>query len=234
VGSEVIINSVAVIDAFGLATPIPHYTQVDGAAGGWRLFGLTAAADTPDAAPVADSSDAALASARVLVVTPSAVGTVDGAAVEDVLLLRDELANMVWGVERTAVGPAGWPVDRALAWKKALPPVAPPVAGALPAYRLGSTVPDYWIPFLPVPGGNGPLRMQQGRLPTASLGPLGRLLRYDQLTIFLDELPREGVHLERKYRTARGLDGSTHMWIGRRRSTGRGEGRSGLRFDYLE
>jgi hypothetical protein len=223
VGSEVTIKTLAVTDTFGLTTTIPHYTDFDGAGGGWRMFALTA--ETPTATR---------ASAHVLMVPPGAVGTTDGAAIEDVLLLRDELANMAWGVESTAVGPAGWPVDRALAWKKAQPPVAPPAAGAPPAYRLGSTVPDYWIPFLPVPGGNGPLRMQQGRLPTASLGPLGRLLRYDQLTIFLDELPREGVHLERKYRTARGPDGSTHMWIGRRRSTGRGEGRSGLRFDYLE
>jgi hypothetical protein len=152
-----------------------------------------------------------------------------------VLLLRDELANMVWGVERTAVGAAGAPVDRALAWKTALPPTARPVAGAPLAYRLGSSVPDYWIPFLPVTVGDGPLQMRRGSMPpTAAGGPLGRLLGYPVQTIFLEELPREGVHLERRYRSTRGPDGSTHVWIGRRRSTGRGEGRSGLRFDYLE
>ena len=223
VGSEVNINSLAVTDTFGLTTTIPHYTEVDGSTGGWRMFAL--AADTPAAA---------LASAQVLVVTPSAVGTTDGAAIEDVLLLRDELANMVWGVERTAVGAAGAPVDRALAWKTALPPTAPPVAGAPLAYRLGSSVPDYWIPFLPVTVGDGPLQMRRGSMPTAAGGPLGRLLGYPVQTIFLEELPREGVHLERRYRSTRGPDGSTHVWIGRRRSTGRGEGRSGLRFDYLE
>jgi hypothetical protein len=52
--------------------------------------------------------------------------------------------------------------------------------------------------------------------------------------MFLEEVPREGVHLERRYRAARGPDGSAYLWIGRRRSTGRGEGRSGLRFDFLE
>jgi hypothetical protein len=36
------------------------------------------------------------------------------------------------------------------------------------------------------------------------------------------------------FRFARGTDGSSLLWIGRRRSTGRGQGRSGLRFDYLE
>ena len=63
---------------------------------------------------------------------------------------------------------------------------------------------------------------------------MGRLLDYPGLTIPLEELPREGIHLQRRYRAARGPDGSTHVWIGRLRSTGRGEGRSGLRFDYLE
>jgi hypothetical protein len=73
-----------------------------------------------------------------------------------------------------------------------------------------------------------------GRLPTAASGPIGQLLSYPALTIFLEELPQEGVLLKRLYRYARGLDGSTHVWIGRQRSVGKGEGRSGLRFDFLQ
>jgi hypothetical protein len=222
-GSEVTIKSLTVSDTFGLTTAIPHYADFDGPAGGWRMFALTA--DTPVAAT---------ASAHLLVLTPSAVVPTDGAALEDVLLLRDEAANMAWGVERTAVGPAGVTLDRALAWKTALPSAPAATIGAPLAYRLGSIVPDYWIPFLPVSVGTGPLRMRRGRMPTAPSGPMGRMLAYPGLTIFLEELPREGVHLERRYRLARGVDGSTHVWIGRRRSTGSGEGRSGLRFDYLE
>jgi hypothetical protein len=223
VGSDVAINSLTVSDTFGLSTAIPHYVDFDGPAAGWRVFALSAA--TPDAAGAA---------AHLLVVTPGAVAPADGAAIEDVLMLRDESANMAWGVERTVMGPAGASVDRALAWKTALPPIPPPTIGASSSYRLGSSVPDYWIPFLPVAVDTGPLRMRRGRMPTAGSGPLGRLLAYVGLTIFLEELPREGVHLERRYRAARGPDGSTHLWIGRRRSTGSGQGRSGLRFDYLE
>jgi hypothetical protein len=74
-----------------VTTPIPHYTGVDGLAGGWHMFVL--ASDTPAATA---------ASARLLVVTPGAVAPIDGAPIEDVLLLRDELANMGWGVERAA------------------------------------------------------------------------------------------------------------------------------------
>jgi hypothetical protein len=223
VGGEVTIDTLTVADTFGLTTTIPHYTDVDGTAGGWRMFALSA-----------DAAAAEAASARVLVVAPSAVATLDGAAIEDVLLIRDELADMAWGIESTAVGRSGLPTDRALAYRTSVPAVPPPSGDALLRYRLGSNVPDYWIPFLPVAPDSGPLRMRCGKLPTSSTGPLGRLLGYPGLTMFLEELSREGVHLERRYRYARGPDGSTHVWIGRRRSTGRGEGRSGLRFDYLE
>jgi len=151
-----------------------------------------------------------------------------------VLLLRDELADMAWGVERSALGSAGLPLDRALISKISAPPIKPPASDQIPKYRLGSSVPDYWIPFLPIGLSNAHLQLRRGLLPISSSGPLGRLLSAPGLTIFLEEVPREGVHLERRYRYARGVDGSTWLWIGRLRSTGRGEGRSGLRFDYLE
>lgn len=221
-GCQVTITSLNVADTFGINTTIPHYATVDGAAGSWRMFALGSGA----AATTADQ-------ANLLVITPSAVAGLDSAAIEDVLMLRDELAEMAWGVERTVVGASGFPLDRGLAWRTSQPPATPPSADGLPTYQLGSTVPDYWIPFLPVAAGSGPLQMRRGRLPTAGGGPAGKILAYPALTVFLEELPQEGVHLERLYRYARGLDGSTLVWIGRQRSTGRGEGRSGLRFDYL-
>jgi hypothetical protein len=223
VGSDVSIDSLIVADTFGLKTTIPHYAQAEGATGLWRMFALSAETQATDVAP-----------APHLVILPSAVGVLDSAAIEDVLLLRDELADMAWGVERTVVGPAGVSIDRTQLWKTSAPPVQPPNADASPKYRLGSRVPDYWVPFLPVDLENGQLRMRRGILPSSSRGPVGRMLAYSGLSIFLEELPREGVHLQRHYRYARGLDGSTSVWIGRRRSIGRGEGRSGLRFDYLE
>lgn len=226
VGCNVTINALSVADTFGIVTTVPHYAAVDGLSGLWRMFSLGSSG--------ASLSTANADPANLLVIPPAAVGTLDSAAVEDVLLLRDELAEMAWGVERTAVGPSGAPVDRALAWKTAAPPTPPPSGTGIPRYTLGSTVPDYWVPFLPVAVDDGPLQMRRGRLPTAAGGPIGQLLGYPALTIFLEELPQEGVHLQRLYRYARGLDGSTHVWIGRRRSVGKGEGRSGLKFDFLE
>ena len=228
VGCQVVINSLSIFDTFGITTTIPHYAAVDGSLGGWRMFALDAAA------PIMTSASSRLAAMNLLVLVPGGVNILDSVAIEDVLLLRDEPAEMAWGVERTVVGASGGSTDRALLWRTAQPPVQPTPANAVAAYRLGTRVPDYWIPFLPVATDDGPLQLRRGRLPTATTGPAGHMLAYPNQTIFFEELPREGIHLERRYRYARGLDGSTHVWIGRIRSASTGEGRSGLRFDYLD
>jgi len=46
-----------------------------------------------------------------------------------------------------------------------------------------------------------------------------------------EEVPRSGKLVTRSYQHARWLDGRTLTWIGRRVTTGRGEGTSGLAFD---
>jgi hypothetical protein len=227
-GCQVVINSLSVLDTFGIATTIPHYAALDGSLGGWRMFMIDASG------PMIGTANSALAAGNLLVLPPSGLNILDSAAIEDVLMLRDEPAEMAWGIENTVVGASGSPTDRALAWRTTQPAIVPPSANAVAAYRLGSTVPDYWIPFLPVSVDDGPLQLRRGRLPTATTGPEGVFLSYPNQTIFFEELPSEGIHLRRRYRYARGLDGSTWVWIGRVRSIGMGEGRSGLQFDYLD
>ena len=229
VGSQVLIDSLSVADTFGLATSIPSYTTVDGALRGWKMFQVG-----PDPANPPSLGNAAFPPQPLLIV-PGAVSPNDSATIEDVLVLRDEQANMAWGIERTVLDASGQPLDRTLAWRTSAPSPSPPSGDAVQKYHLGSTVPDYWLPFLPVVlTPNGPQLLRRGKLPTSVTGPLGRMLAYPRLTLFSEEVPREGVHLERRYRIARGPDGSTYLWIGRARSTGSGEGKSGLRFDYLE
>jgi hypothetical protein len=103
-----------------------------------------------------------------------------------------------------------------------------------------SEVPDHWIPFLreQAPGNSGRLRRgvtlrADGTLRAAPVATLGRILDPAHL-LFDEEAPRSGIKVVRAYRWARGIDGSTHVWIGRRKTTGRGEGTSGLRFDFTE
>ena len=65
----------------------------------------------------------------------------------------------------------------------------------------------------------------------------GRILNpdnNDRLALYEEEVPREGARVTRSYQLARWLDGSTHLWIGRRKQVGRSEGSSGLHFDTAE
>jgi hypothetical protein len=54
------------------------------------------------------------------------------------------------------------------------------------------------------------------------------------LELYEEEVPREGLRLTRSFQYTRWIDGSSHLWIGRRKQIGRGEGSSGLQFDVLE
>jgi hypothetical protein len=228
VGSVSRIDSFKVSDTFGLTTVVPHYSKADGPDGPWHLFRTSGDQGVRKTSP--DDR---------LLILPSAVGILDGEPVETVILLRDEAADLVWGVERTALGPDGAPLDRALAWRTTAPPIPPPAANGVLSYRLGTTVPDYWIPFLPVQvDGGAPkhvksLRFLRGKLPTATTAPLGALLPTLQ-TIFPEEVPREGVHFKRLRRLTRGPNGDHLVWMARQVSTGTGEGQSGLDFDIVE
>ena len=55
----------------------------------------------------------------------------------------------------------------------------------------------------------------------------------EPLLIPEEEVPREGAVVRRSFQAARDADGRLHVWLTHRKSVGRGEGTSGLRFDTL-
>jgi hypothetical protein len=87
-----------------------------------------------------------------------AVSALEGPPLEHVLMMRDEMANMVWGIEKRVQGTSGEPLDRKfesnrLSTNQELRPPAGAVAvpgGAPLNYRLQTPVAANWIPFLPV------------------------------------------------------------------------------------
>lgn len=160
----------------------------------------------------------------------------EGQPLEEVLFIRDEMANLAWAVERAVSGPAGRPLNRFEAWRKPAPPA--PV-GTL-TYRLATEVPDYWVPFVPVhpgaPSAGTPASYRSVVFERRAVTPpLGRLLEPERpkMTINEEEVPRSGAVVTRAYRYARWTDGSTRLWVGRRKRPGQGEGSSGLRFDVV-
>ncbi|GAA4329752.1 hypothetical protein GCM10023165_02810 [Variovorax defluvii] len=235
VGSLTRVDSLVVTDTFGVrsllrplgdpALPKPHW-------GMWQLACLRRAGEALTDWP----------QANLFFLPPSLGRTLEGSALEEVVLMRDEMANLAWAIERSVEGPLEAAVRRA---ENQDPPAsqAPAAGGAPPRYVLSSTVPPHWIPLLPVQlmeEGRRVQRLQRG----AVLQPDGarkthpaqgtvlnagaRLLLYDE------EVPREGAHVTRSRRMARWIDGSSWLWTAFRRQVGRGEGSSGLRLDQAE
>jgi hypothetical protein len=175
---------------------------------------------------------------------PSLLQSLESRPVEEVLFLRDEMANLAWGIERLVESPAERPLNRFEAYldqERRLEQDTPtqPAAPGILRYRLSTEVPDYWTPLMPVKTEKG-LRLQRGAVlkldgSRETVRAQGRILESSRnLSLFEEEVPREGVRVVRSYQHTRWIDGSSHLWIGRRKGVGRGEGSSGLRFDRLE
>ena len=233
-----------VSDTFGERTLIRSARFVDGDQAGssvplpWDLFRLS-----PDRRPFAGSG-------RPLpdcLFLPPALGTsLNGAPLEEVLLLRDELANVAWAVERIVESPTGRAIYRSEAFFRSRQQATNGAsAGAAPAdgteplvYRLATDAPDHWVPLLPVrPVADDPsLRLLR------SGAPWGRILEPERdtatpprpLRLNEEEVPRAGARVTRAFQYTRWTGGQTYLWIGRRKGAGRGEGSSGLQFDVLE
>src|SRR5262249_23185456 len=124
------------------------------------------------------------------------------------------------------------------------PPPEPTEDGDVLHYRLATTVPQNWIPFQPVRIDPAQPAIKLRRVAAlldegGTLGfsrPRGRILDPDDpdFSLFEEEVPRSGAHVTRGYQYARWTDGSTVLWLGRRKGAGRGEGSSGLQFDSLD
>src|SRR5262249_15616986 len=93
-GSLCQVRSLVLTNTFGERLLIPHASKVDGADSPWRMFALTQ-------------------DAQHLFFLPPVLGLcLQSPPLEEVLFLRDEMANVAWGVERTVESAAGRPLDR--------------------------------------------------------------------------------------------------------------------------
>jgi hypothetical protein len=193
-----------------------------------------------------------------LFMPPALAKAQESAPLENVILARDEMANMVWGIEQVIPGPAGNGVDgyeAATALERYFTGQNPPPeveridTGAAIRYRLGTRISENWIPFIPVhlPGSNRDIRLQRAAMPRLTVDPpvpvepRGTILRsgLDEAPpqpyfIHEEEVLRAGVLVSRTYQRTRWWDGRIYTWLGRRKQTGRGQGSSGLEFDRIE
>jgi hypothetical protein len=112
-------------------------------------------------------------------------------------------------------------------------------------YRLTSSVPANWIPYITIHTDNKAREIQFQRAamldPSDIVGQVvtqgkSLLLRHAGTSHRINEeaVSRAGTSVRLCAQRARWIDGSTHLWFGHKTGPGRGEGSSGLRFDYFE
>lgn len=248
VGTLCEVLGVVVTDVFGVRTLVRAAAQTTGAAQErWSLYNLAL-------------SPGHRIDPR-LFLPPATPKVLESAPLEQVFLSRDEMANMVWGIEYTIPGLADGGVNgfeaahdlEAYLLAQAEPPDTTGLinTGAAIRYRLGTRVPENWIPFIAVhhPGSNREIRLQRAAMPRLIPGaaktgvePRGAILRpgldeEPQQPYFLNDegVPRAGVAASRSYQRTRWWDGRIYTWLGRKKQTGKGRrGTSGLEFDRIE
>jgi hypothetical protein len=155
-----------------------------------------------------------------------------GPALEESSLMRDEMANLVWAIERRVEGGTGRALAPAEEEARSAEEVPTPPQDAALAYRLQTAAPPSWFPLVLQTG--VPRLLALATLAPSTEPPRSELLPAPGGTIFEEEVPRDGVRLMREAVLARWCDGSTRVWVRARRDVGRGEGSSGLSFDVAE
>lgn len=204
------VGALQVRDAFGDVTA----AQVP--AGRWNLFRL----DDPSApSGLADGLLHAVAAAPV-----------EGDPLEEVHLLRDEVANVVWAVERIVPNALGAGARQ----DTSAPPVAP-AAGAEARWTLApAALPAGWFPLVP----QAPGRLTLGALWSArSAAPRGQVLKAlaaPGRVLHQEEVPPSGIRVTRRWQAARDRTGGLHLWVGAAKGPHRSEVEPALRFDLVE
>lgn len=220
----------------------------------WNMFSLKVTAEVPSPADLD------------LLLLPTVPKIQEGKPAEEVVFIRDEMANMVWGVETIVPLPSGRSksgYEAATEFHNYLQKLADdkPVAPSLPSpvvtegepakirYQVMTPIPENWIPFVPahVPDSNREVQLQRAAMPRIIEGntqppdkvrPRTQLLQEglaDRKPYFIheEEVPRAGIRVRQLYQRTRWTNGKVFVWYGVRKTTGRGEGSSGLGFDHI-
>lgn len=195
-----------------------------------------------------------------LLLLPTVPKIHESPATEDIMLVRDEVADMVWGIEKTITAPSGEPKPGLEAARQTLAffqnlssgsSTAPAPAAPI-RYEVMTSVPENWIPFIPVhvDGSNREIQLQRAAMPRILQGGPNPSTKVQPRTVLLrqgldqsppqsyfihqEEVSRAGARVLQTFQRTRWTDGSVFTWLRVRRQTGRGEASSGLSFDDLE
>lgn len=218
------IKGIMITDVFGYNTFIPAMDASN--SDPWKKWAL-----------FRHGGDLSKTSIPSFYLAPTLLKSIENEPIESLSFLRDEMANLVWAFENIIPGALGvGQKSYELAQREASEAPTPTINQDTPLYfKLGSDVPFYQVPFLPVELKNDPnhmrIRLQKGRMPQGN-NPRGVILN-EVNYVREEEVPRSGIRVNRKWQRTRWINGATFQWIGREKETGKGEGNSGLQFDFL-
>jgi hypothetical protein len=184
-------------------------------------------------------------------------------AIEKVMFLRDEMANMIWGVEEVVPNElmggmdgknANNELQKYLAEKSGVPqnPTGYEPNEALHRFTISNSVPENWIPFVatkqtPALHGGRDVMVQRAVMrryindnytddlirPRTDILSVG-ISNDDPYFINEEVVSRSGMVVSTNFQRVRWYDGKTFTWLGRKVSAGNGGGNSGLKFDILQ
>jgi hypothetical protein len=205
VGSLANVEGLAVTNVFGERTWITASgTGQDEQWQRWAMYNLSV------------KGNADVAADNTLVMLPTVPKIQEGEPFDDIRIVRDEVANMVWGVEKTIPLATGWSksgieaatqltqryeqiLDHEIAGGLVVPEV--PEFAAPIRYRLMTHVPENWIPFIPVhiDGNNREIQLQRASMPRVIIGDPNPPEKIKPRTVLLrtglDEIPSRAYFL---------------------------------------
>jgi hypothetical protein len=240
-GNLVQIRSMRVKDVFGVQSYVNACPQDTN----WELFQLTTQT-TPSPK-------------NWIFLPPVSNNFLESAPVEQVNFIRDEMANLAWGLEQTVPSGLGDGIDGRLtalqleSWLNQLAGQTTVTAPALPGigasyqYSIGNTVPPNWIPFIPVRNSStGPqINFRRaamprfiGQDPPVRIRPKTDIIKTNSdgqghYDIREEEIISSGLNVKQVWRRCRWIDGSTVTWLARQKNIGKNTQSSGLQFDQV-
>ena len=134
-GALVTTRSLVVTDTFGVETLLrPNGHQATSSSDGWSMFQL--------AMPF-DEGTEGVALTNAFLLAGTLAQPLEGPPIEELLMLRDEQANLAWAVERRLTSPLEQAIDAATdaIADAAAAPNAAAAPRETPAYQLASAVP---------------------------------------------------------------------------------------------
>ncbi|WP_420460872.1 hypothetical protein [Neolewinella sp.] len=243
IGSLCWIEKLEVMDYFGVTTIIRN----DGNTGTvlnrnsnevWDVFKIRESDNNPTAYNP---------SQHCLYLAPATSFRKESPPIEEVRFVRDEGANMAWGIEKVVRNDLGKSVDGFDLHLELNGPFKSVHENPtdLPQFRLATSIPTNWIPYFPTPiqEVNGSpevqIALERGSVlkdistMDTIISPLTSLAREDLQVVREEALPRTGVAVQLTKQRVRWIDGRTYVWVGRQVMVSKILDKSELRFDHI-